>query len=403
MKFINILILPLTKLFRFAAKVLNFIARKLEDFGDRISQPSAKNTLSLLKNLPHIKPQVILYLSGLEDVAYQGNMWLPILEKLPCRVAIIIREVRIARGLHKTDIPIFYIKTFRELEFLEKNGVKTILYPGNPQKVTQSLRLFRLNHFFINHGESDKAVNQSKLLMAYDKLLVAGPLAKQRLLDANLPIREEQIEFVGRPQVELLLTKKDKTKQKIEAILYAPTWEGFVEEVNYTSVSPFGLMLLTELAKINIKIYFKPHPYTGHNKKGNTGDYLKEMINFATKSKNIEIVDANKPIFDYMNLSDLLISDISSVLNDYLYTEKPIILSNPMELTKETMHKNFPSSQAAYLLTNPLDIRKIINHAEKEDELKSKRDEIKRYSLGDIPDGYINRFKEIILSSVKQF
>lgn len=354
-----------------------------------------------LEKILTYKPEVVIYLSGLENVAYQGNMWLSVLESLPCRVAIIIREARIANQLNKTELPVFFMQNMRDLEFLEESGVRTILYPGNSQKSTQSLRLHRLNHFFINHGESDKVVNQSKFLMAYDKLLVAGPLAEKRLREANLPLRDGQVVHVGRPQVELLLEQKKENTNVIKTILYAPTWEGFVEEANYTSVSDFGLTLLKELSKTGYEIYFKPHPYTGHNKNGDTKTYLDEMIKFSQKN-NIVLVDPKETIFKYMNLCDLLITDISSVLNDFLYTQKPMILTNIRNIELEEFHLQYPSSQAAYIIDEPNSINSLLDSITKQDSLKKDRGFVLKESLGDIEEGYLNKFTRVILESIKQ-
>ena len=43
--------------------------------------------------------RVVLYVSGLENVGYQANMWIPVLERLSVNAAIVIRERRIANEL----------------------------------------------------------------------------------------------------------------------------------------------------------------------------------------------------------------------------------------------------------------------------------------------------------------
>ena len=110
--------------------------------------------------------RVVLYVSGLENVGYQANMWIPVLERLSVNAAIVIRERRIANELDPTYLPVYFMESLRDVELLEEGGVRVILYPANPQKNVQALRLHRLSHYCINHGESDKVVNQSKFLMA---------------------------------------------------------------------------------------------------------------------------------------------------------------------------------------------------------------------------------------------
>jgi CDP-glycerol glycerophosphotransferase (TagB/SpsB family) len=289
----------------------------------------------------------------------------------------------------------------RDLELLEGSGVKTILYPANTQKNVQTLRFFKINHFFINHGESDKVVNQSKFLMAYDKLLVAGPLAERRMREAGLPLRENQVVHVGRPQVELLLQRTDAKTSAIRNVLYAPTWEGFVEEANYSSVNQFGLSMIKTLSKVkDLHVYFKPHPYTGHNKKGDTGRYLVEMTEFA-KAHGMTVVDGRAPIFDYMNLSDLMITDISSVLNDYLYTLKPMILTNARGQSKEHIFAEYPSTPSTYILSDPSSVSTLLTRILQNDDLFDIRKQVCRDSLGDFPEGSMRRFNRVVSESAR--
>ncbi len=380
---------------------------KLSDLGDtgfvREFHGSYPNYVDA--NLPQLlkdKPQVILYLSGLEDVAYQGNMWIPVLEKLDARCAIAIRERRIAPGLLPTSMPVYYFDSMRDLEFMEECGVRTILYPANTAKNTNSLRFFKINHFFINHGESDKVVNQSKFLMAYDKLLVAGPLAERRLREAGLPVRNEQVVHVGRPQTELLLKRADSPSTAPRRILFAPTWEGFVEEANYASINEYGLRLLTTLAADGrFKVAFKPHPYTGKAKPNAEGVYLKRMTEAANKS-GVQIIPAGRPIFDCMNDSDLMITDVSSVLNDYLYTLKPMILTNPRGEEHDSLRANFPSSAATYVLDQGEDIVKLIDRIAADDFMFAKRREVCADSLGEFPEGSLARFNRVVNESLAE-
>lgn len=260
--------------------------------------------------------------------------------------------------------------------------------------------LYNSNLQWSHHGESDKVVNQSKLLMAYDKLLLAGNLAYKRLIEAKLPLRNNQVVFVGRPQVELFLDIKHV--KQIKSILYAPTWEGFVEEANYTSISEYGLNLIKSLEVLSnhgIKIYFKPHPFTSITKRNNIQKYYSEIIDTVKKSQ-IEFIDKNNSIYDYMNNCDLMITDISSVISDFLYTQKPMILTNPKKYSQETLNNDFQSTKALYILNNPANINDLLIKIEQNDYLKNMRIDMKNYILGDIPEGYFNKFNEVINNSI---
>lgn len=353
-----------------------------------------------LKQIKKENCAVVIHVSGMGDVAYQVNQWIPVLEKLNKNTFIMIRERSTAHGMMATTLPIIFARTRLDVEkcFDACKNLQVVLYPGNPMINAQIFRHLKLQHCFINHGESDKEVNQSKFLMAYDKLFVGGQLAENRLREAGLPLREDQVVHVGRPQAEILLDVRNDT-QTIKKILYAPTWEGFLESVNYSSVNELGLSLLSELSsKEEYEVFFKPHPYTG-SKNGKTAGFLKKMKELCSES-NINFVDPLDSIHDCMNSSDLLITDISSVMNEYLVTKKPIIVCNTGSKSDEELHGAFPTCAAAYSIATADSIINVLDEINEHDHLREERDKIKGYSLGDFPEGALNRFKAEIDSLV---
>ncbi|AEG31698.1 CDP-glycerol:poly(glycerophosphate) glycerophosphotransferase [Thiomicrospira cyclica ALM1] len=351
-----------------------------------------------LKLLKKTNPKVAIYISGLEGVAYQVNQWLPVLEKMAIPAIIIVREKSIYKGMKPTPIPTFYARAQIDVETLISNAptLKTVLYPANTMKNVQALRFYHLNHYFINHGESDKAVNQSKLLMAYDKLLVGGPLAEKRLREAGLPIRDGQIEHVGRPQAELFLEQIEQP-QPIKTLLYAPTWEGFVDNVNYSSINELGYdMVKTIINTQKYKLIFKPHPYTGR-KQAKNAQYLKRILQLCKENNvDIHLPDSSAELHDLMNQSDALITDISSVLNEYLITNKPIILCNTKHYPLEEMNQEFPSTQAAYVLNDGKEIDKLLTTIDQQDTMQAIRYAIRTASLCDFKDSAFDQFTRVI-------
>lgn len=378
-----------------------YIGKAIELWPLRLKWKVQLNEAKFYENLfCEIKPNVALYISGLSNVAYQANMWVPVLERLNIRPIIIVRERRVIKNVVKTQIPIVFVKNLRELELIARNGIKTILYPANGQKNMQAFRMYWLNHFFINHGESDKVVNQSKALMAYDKILVSGPLAESRLKAAGLPLRNGQVVHVGRPTAEILL-KKNK-RYPINSILYAPTWEGFVNEANYSSIN-IAIEILTELIRYKnnneeVRIIFKPHPYTGVVDKSFKSN-LKLIEKFCI-SNQIEYADPNCSIYPLMNESDLLLTDISSVINDYLYTEKPIFLTKPKNLTSKVVNSIYYSSRVAYIINDVSDLKNMIDDINLSDVMFDTRIALKKIILGDLPNGYLNEFNKIVEASL---
>ena len=349
-----------------------------------------------VKVLETERPTVAVYVTGMKGVAYQINQWLPVLEKLDQPVIIILREADIFSGMLPTNILTVTARTQIDLEAIlgGATSVKKVLYPANTMKNVQALRYHHLDHIFINHGESDKAVNQSKLLMAYDYLFVAGPLSEERLRAAGLPLREGQVLHVGRPQAEMALEHREKI-EKIETVLYAPTWEGYVKNVDYSSVGELGYKLCKDIIKdARYKLIFKPHPYTGSISE-NHKYWLKKIIDFCEENE-VPILLSNESIHDAMNLSDLLVCDISSVLNDYLITGKPIVLCNTSELNTDSLCKLYPSSIAANLIDIQDNILDIIEVIAISDPLCKQRAKARAFSLGDFYEDSLSKFKSSI-------
>jgi len=339
-----------------------------------------------------LSPQLILYLSGPEDTFYQVNQWIPVLERLELKCAIVLRNAPVFRQMSATEIPVFFIRTSRDLEWAYSQGPRIVLYPNNREKNVNSLRHSGLTHIFINHGESDKSVNQSKMLMAYDHLFVGGRLAEERLSEAELPLRPQQVVHVGRPQAELALEYRHQTN-KIKRILYAPTWEGGISATSYSSVNSVGLSLLQQLADSKqYEIRIKPHPLTGTSQPS-AAAALAKMRNMPA----VDFYDASSSIHDLMNWSDIIICDVSAVLNEYLVTGKPIVLCNILgkDLCLEELSRAYPSSKAAYVLQPAGSIIDILEEIESGDPLLDERRETRLHSMGE--GGALQRFESALL------
>jgi CDP-glycerol glycerophosphotransferase (TagB/SpsB family) len=201
---------------------------------------------------------------------------------------------------------------------------------------------------------------------------------------------------VGRPQTEISLERSDRKDNDIKKILYAPTWEGIVDDADYSSVRIEGLEMLRNIAeKGEYDIRIKFHPLTG-SKKEHTRLALGEMQDLA-KKYGIEVYPRETPISELMNWSDAMICDISSVLNEYLYTNKPIVLAALNAKLSGNLHENFPSSKASYILYESEQTENVLNMMAQDDpELTKKREEILQYSLSISKGSSLMRFDQAL-------
>jgi hypothetical protein len=67
-------------------------------------------------------------------------------------------------------------------------------------------------------------------------------------------------------------------------------------------------------------------------------------------SRHRVITGPRPTVYECFNQSDMLISDISSVVSDFVATGKPYMVTNPVGLADDDFRAKFPSAAAAYLI-----------------------------------------------------
>jgi hypothetical protein len=109
------------------------------------------------------------------------------------------------------------------------------------------------------------------------------------------------------------------------------------------------------------------------------------------------VTDARPALYACFNRADLLISDVSSVISDFLAGEKPYAVANTSGLAEDVFRKAFPTVRAATVLTPDAagvqELLDAVRHPEK-DELADARAELKRHLLGPAEPSSQVRFNE---------
>jgi CDP-Glycerol:Poly(glycerophosphate) glycerophosphotransferase len=275
----------------------------------------------------------------------------------------------------------------------------------------------------------------------YDEIWVAGQAGRDRYARAKVGIRDDEIIEVGRPQLDMIersplrLRREEDwpTKEKPLTVLYAPTWEGWTDDGFQTSVTQMSIDIVKRLLKspMPIRLIYKPHPMIGtRDPKAATADRkVRAMIAKAASKQgaidpaaaiNLEslsqrlaspalsdaeeerllsewnevfwaanvgrhlVIDDKLPrLFDCFNNADMLITDVSSLISDWLASNKPYVVSNPKAMTDEEFRTQFPSSRAAYLLhPGCAEMEEILASVVGEDRMAPVRQQEKLYLLG---------------------
>ncbi|GAA2470536.1 hypothetical protein GCM10010406_02630 [Streptomyces thermolineatus] len=99
-----------------------------------------------------------------------------------------------------------------------------------------------------------------------------------------------------------------------------------------------------------------------------------------------QVIEGRRPaLYSCFNQSALLISDVSSVVSDYLASEKPYAVVNTTTLDGDRFREAYPTTRAAYLLTPEADgIGELLDvvRGRGPDRLAGARHDLKEYLLG---------------------
>ena len=208
-----------------------------------------------------------------------------------------------------------------DLEGVIISGTNSVLHPdqGNCKSI------------FIGHGTGDKKYGGSfNTLETYDYHFISGPKHLHKIKDVGISLPEERLVKIGYPKFDDYVNQKvDRKKyykylgikdESRKNILYAPTWEW-----GDGTLHKYGRRFCKEIGN-DFNLIIRPHY---HDRK-----HIRQMKRWAKRnglehvyfSNPANIINSNS-INDFF-ISDLMISDTSSIIYEYLITKKPIIIAN---------------------------------------------------------------------------
>ena len=357
--------------------------------------------------------EVALYFAGSMGNIYQVEQWLGTLNVLDQKkkIVMIVRSKEVYEWIREnTQFVVVFCRTIADLtKVYEDNNFKCILYVNHAFKNFQSLIVGDAMHVHINHGESDKTstiTNQSK---GYDYIFIVGDAGYDKY-NLNL-IKKNMANFiqVGRPQLDHIAeiapveerklimeaekqSEDNKTKQKVRStrhsvqkkkvILYAPTWEGTHDSMNFTSLNDYGMSLVQQLANHpNYYLIYKPHPNTG-SRDAACKSINEAIIKLLGKHDGGETILGGDINSLYKHI-DLAIFDNSAVAIDYLQVDKPMIMTDMFHRVKDRKSKPTITKAARMLsVSDAYSIPMIVSEEIEKDTLKVMRNKIKHYFLG---------------------
>ncbi|WP_370618822.1 CDP-glycerol glycerophosphotransferase family protein [Mumia qirimensis] len=278
-------------------------------------------------------PVAVYFADGPENL-YQLRQWDRVLTALPWPVVVVVSRPDTGRRvLAETSLPVFFAPGSTYLEdLLARGAVKTVLYLNHLPLNFRMLRFAAPVHVHLGHGESDKDSSVTNQNKAYDRVLVAGPAARERVAGALRGFDDAvHVREVGRPQLDLAYPGAPEwADDGTTRVLYAPTWEGDRASMAYGSVASHGVALVSSLVSDpRYRVVYRPHPRAGVQDPAYAAADRRIRALLAEHGDR-HIVDTG-PYGWQWAFADVCVTDLSSVAYDWLATAKPMLVTVPTE------------------------------------------------------------------------
>ncbi|KAA1423694.1 hypothetical protein FE697_008950 [Mumia zhuanghuii] len=351
-------------------------------------------------------PEAVVYTAWPEDGTHQVTMWLPYLQRTERRLLIVARHNFPAELLAEhTDLPIVVRRGSRDLDDVVVPSLTTAFYVNASSGNSIFVRHNQITHVFLGHGDSDKPTSYNPTHAMYDRIFAAGEAAVRRYAAHGVSIPREKFDVVGRPQVEGV-DRFDGPVPEKPTVLYAPTWRGHVDETAYHSL-PIGVSIVRGLLARGATVVFRPHPFSYRfDTDTDTIRAIHQLLREDAERTGRQHVygeraERSMSIFDCINAADAMVSDVSSVVVDWLFSGKPFAMTAMTENGSD-FAAHYPIASAAYVIEGDaanLDV--ALDALLGDDPLALERRSVRADYLGDFAaDGYsdvfVDRAREII-------
>ncbi|SHG06859.1 hypothetical protein SAMN05443575_1283 [Jatrophihabitans endophyticus] len=397
-----------------------------------------------VRRLAEIDPHVVLYYGDGPAWQYQVEVWLTALEDSRRPVLLVVRDRAVLQTLPPTTLPIVCVPASRELMRLPLDSLRAALFVGNTSNNLHMLRRPGVTSVFLGHGDSDKDASRNPFSRAYNEIWVAGPAGRERYRAARVGVSEHAFREIGRPQLESLAREPDTVPML--TVLYAPTWEGWGESPNHSSLAEHGVALVAELLRRpGVRVMYRPHPRTGHIRTtmrrahqevvallreagaaaplppqdsppagGTDGrpdplDVCTRRLppvgpagpgaptsGAAARAERARQFWADRPghriltgaepdLYAAFRVADALVADVSSVVTDFLAADRPYAVVNNTEQSDDDFRANVPAAAGGFLIGRDLTgLDELLAAATdaRDDPTAAARARARRYLLG---------------------
>ncbi len=339
-------------------------------------------------------PRVAMGYAGRSGGPWQLKMWEPFILRSGERNVVINRHKKyVSMILEGADLssPLIQLGSqgTAELDDFIVPSIRAMFYVQNARTNSLFMAHRDITHVWLNHGDSDKPANFNPRHAAYDLLVVCGQAGVDRYERHGIDIPREQFVVLGRPQssgIGLSSTSIGDLAEK--TVLYAPTWQGLNENVNFSSLEQ-GPQIVQALLDRGAVVMFRPHPlsYRWRRRRAVINEIrllLKQDRDTSGRPHQWgRQVDTDWSIADLANRCDALVSDVSSVVSDFLASGKPYAMTS-MHDPVDVFREQNPVAETGYVILGDLsNLGEALDGLLFDDPLARARDERRRYVLSD--------------------
>ena len=346
-------------------------------------------------------PQFVVYFAAGVGATYQVGMWLPYFVRIGRPFVILTRSVAVAQEMARlvrqlgVTVPVVNRSSLRSLEEAVVPSMRAAFYVNNAVRNTHLIERRELTHVWLNHGDSEKPSSYTPVHAIYDLIFVGGQAGIDRYARHGAVIPAEKFRIVGRPQVESIEVARGPITQQPQPpiVLYAPTWQGPYADTRVYSL-PLGRQIVEHLLERGVRVIFRPHPFNRRYRPcvAMIEEITRMLANDRAKSGKRHLwgaaAEQKMTIEQCFNAADAMISDVSAVVTDFLYSEKPLAIASVGRTPNELLAA-VPAARAAYVLRQDLsNLEEVCTDLLWRDPLAEVRRETKVYYLGAFDDAH---------------
>lgn len=342
-----------------------------------------------MREIRRVRPAFVI--AWASNLVYQVTMWEQYL-KLANKPYIIVtlNPDTVSELAAETDAIIVSPteRTQAAVDEILPASARTAFFVQNASDNKFILSHKEITSVWLHHGDSDKVANRRQSHDDYDVLFVAGQGAIDRYRRSDVQIPEEKFRIVGRPQTsEISVARAPLREMSDPKILYAPTWYGKSEEVNYSSLTA-GREIVTSLLARGVTVIFRPHPASSQRE--DHRDLIAEIRDILRNDSEQtgrghmwgDEVTSPGRLIATINASDGMIADVSGVVTDYMQSGKPYAMV-AMRSSAEEFKREIPTSCGAYVIDNaPESLKSALDDMLGDDSLAETRWSRRSYYLG---------------------